>query len=146
MSFCPCSCQMAVLDCMTLGKDIAKNVALKENVFMMLVCISLRIPLFLVGKPGSSKSLAKSIILNSMKGQSSNCEFLKELQEVTWCLSRVYAVMYSSYFRFSFFHTSVVSTQLQVLLLMCFTKPRMYKIITRTNQSLCLLLYWMKLV
>ena len=38
--------------------NIAKNLALSENVFMMVICIQLRIPLLLVGKPGSSKSLA----------------------------------------------------------------------------------------
>ena len=39
-----------------LGPNIACNEALRENVFMMVVCIELRIPLFVVGKPGSSKS------------------------------------------------------------------------------------------
>ena len=67
---------------MKLGKNIARNAALRENIFMILVCISLRIPLFLIGKPGSSKSLAKSIILDSMKGQNSGSELLKELKEV----------------------------------------------------------------
>ena len=67
---------------MELGKNIARNSALKENVFMMAVCIDLRIPLFLVGKPGSSKSLAKSIIANSMKGKSSKNPLLKSFKEV----------------------------------------------------------------
>ena len=76
------SCQEVILDCMKLGRNIAKNAALRENVFMMLVCISVRIPLFLIGKPGSSKSLAKSIILNSMKGKNSESSLLKEFMEV----------------------------------------------------------------
>ena len=67
---------------MKLGNNIARNAALRENVFMMLVCISVRIPLFLIGKPGSSKSLAKSIILRSMKGQNSSSQLLKGLKEV----------------------------------------------------------------
>ena len=37
---------------MRLGENIAKNAALRENAFMMAVCIELRIPLFIVGKPG----------------------------------------------------------------------------------------------
>ena len=41
---------------------ISKNQALKENVFMMMICIELKIPLFVVGKPGSSKSLAKTLV------------------------------------------------------------------------------------
>ena len=76
------SCQEVLLDSMKLGKNIARNAALRENIFMILVCISLRIPLFLIGKPGSSKSLAKSIILDSMKGRNSGSELLKELKQV----------------------------------------------------------------
>jgi hypothetical protein len=55
------------LDQVQLGENIARNQALKENVFMMVVCIELRIPLFLVGKPGSSKSLAKTIVADAMQ-------------------------------------------------------------------------------
>ena len=65
-----------------IPKNIARNVALKENVFMMLVCIELKIPLFVIGKPGSSKSLAKSIIENSMQGTSSSNELCKKLKQV----------------------------------------------------------------
>ena len=61
-------CQQNILDQMTVGEHIAKNTALKENVFMMFVSIELKIPLFIVGKPGSSKSLAKTIISNNMQG------------------------------------------------------------------------------
>ena len=60
--------QQQIIDEMTVETNIAKNTALKENVFMMFVCIELKIPLFVIGKPGSSKSLAKSIISNSMQG------------------------------------------------------------------------------
>ena len=67
---------------MVLGPNIAKNAALRENVFMMAICIELRIPLFLVGKPGSSKSLAKSIIQDSMHGKESRSELLKKFKPV----------------------------------------------------------------
>ena len=69
---------------MQLGKNIARNAALRENVFMMAICADLRIPLFLVGKPGSSKSLAKSIVANSMNGKSSKNELLKSFKEVSF--------------------------------------------------------------
>ena len=75
-------CQSMFLHQMKLGPNIASNAALRENVFMMVVCIELRIPLFLVGKPGSSKSLAKSIIADSMQGRTSHTNFLKELKQV----------------------------------------------------------------
>ena len=77
------SCQEAFLENMELGNNIAHNAALRENVFMMAVCVELRIPLFVVGKPGSSKSLAKSIIAESMKGQNSKAEFLKNFKSVS---------------------------------------------------------------
>ena len=67
---------------MILGKTIAKNAALRENVFMMAVCIELRIPLFLVGKPGSSKSLAKSIIQDSMQGMTSDNDLMRNFKQV----------------------------------------------------------------
>jgi len=68
---------------MTLGPNIAKNAALRENVFMMTICIELRIPLFLVGKPGSSKSLAKSIVQSSMQGNASNSELLRGFKQAS---------------------------------------------------------------
>ena len=71
-----------MLDHMQIGDNIAKNAALRENVFMMTICVELRIPLFLVGKPGSSKSLAKSIISESMRGKDSRNDLLKQFKEV----------------------------------------------------------------
>ena len=77
-----CRCQEALLDSMHMERNIARNAALRENVFMMAVCVELRIPLFLVGKPGSSKSLAKSIISESMRGKNSRTLLLKKFKEV----------------------------------------------------------------
>ena len=34
----------------------------------MSICMELRIPLFLVGKPGSSKTLAKTVVVDVMQG------------------------------------------------------------------------------
>jgi len=68
---------------MKLGPNIACNRALTENVFMMLVCIELRIPLFVVGKPGSSKSLAKTVVAENMQGDRSPSELFKNFKEVS---------------------------------------------------------------
>ncbi|KAK9530838.1 hypothetical protein VZT92_012317 [Zoarces viviparus] len=76
------SCQDFFLQNIQTRATIAKNVALKENVFLMVVCIELRIPLFLVGKPGSSKSLAKTVVADAMQGQNSHCELFKKLKQV----------------------------------------------------------------
>ncbi|XP_053146867.1 E3 ubiquitin-protein ligase RNF213-like isoform X2 [Hemicordylus capensis] len=65
-----------------LRERIARNLALKENVFMMVICIELKIPLFLIGKPGSSKSLAKTIVADAMQGQAAHSELYKELKQI----------------------------------------------------------------
>lgn len=75
-------CQDVFLENVSLDKNIAKNKALKENVFMMVVSIELRIPLFLVGKPGSSKSLAKTIVADIMQGNSSVSPMFRNFKQV----------------------------------------------------------------
>ena len=81
------------MDNMQLGKNIARNAALRENVFMMTVCIDLRIPLFLVGKPGSSKSLAKSIVSNSLLGNSSKSKLLKSFKKVCMNVDKFFTLL-----------------------------------------------------
>lgn len=65
-----------------LGDTIARNNALKENVFMMVICIELRIPLFLVGKPGSSKSLSKTLVADAMQGQAAHSDLFRKLKQI----------------------------------------------------------------
>ena len=77
-----CYCQEVFLDELKLEPQIARNHALSENVFMMLICIDLRIPLFIVGKPGSSKSLAKDIVKTNMRGHLSHSELLKAFKQL----------------------------------------------------------------
>ena len=75
-------CQNVFMDEINLEKkNIANNFALLENVVMMIICIELRIPLFIVGKPGSSKSLTKSIVSRTMEGRNSKSELFKNLKE-----------------------------------------------------------------
>ena len=75
-------CQSVFLKNVRVGQNIARNEALRENVFMMAVCTDMRIPLFLVGKPGSSKSLAKTIITNNMQGATSHAALYQNLKQV----------------------------------------------------------------
>jgi len=75
-------CQEALMEQLELGPNIARNAALTENVFMMVVCIELRIPLFVVGKPGSSKSLAKTVVADNMQGENSRSELFKAFKQV----------------------------------------------------------------
>jgi hypothetical protein len=53
-----------------------------ENVFMMVICCELRIPLFLVGKPGSSKSLAKTIVEDAMQRDQAHHELFRSFKQV----------------------------------------------------------------
>ncbi|KAG9270277.1 E3 ubiquitin-protein ligase rnf213-alpha-like [Astyanax mexicanus] len=71
------SCKKAFISNVDCPTKVAKNDALMENVFMMVVCMNLRIPLFLVGKPGSSKSLSKTIAAHAMQGKASQNELFK---------------------------------------------------------------------
>ena len=67
---------------MTLPKGTAQNGALLENVFVMLVCLLNKIPVFLVGKPGCSKSLSMKIISQSLRGEDSNDPFFRRLPQL----------------------------------------------------------------
>ncbi len=62
---------------MEIPRGIGLNSMLKENIYAMIICIMNRIPLFIVGKPGSSKSLAMTLISKSFKGQGSSSPFFK---------------------------------------------------------------------
>lgn len=75
-------CQEVLLDNLSVPDAIARNDALRENIFMMIVCMDLRVPLFLVGKPGSSKSLSKTIAVDAMEGRWSKNQFFKRCKEI----------------------------------------------------------------
>ncbi|XP_061741549.1 E3 ubiquitin-protein ligase rnf213-alpha-like isoform X1 [Nerophis ophidion] len=74
--------QDLLLSGVPMADTIARNGALKENVFMMVLCIELRIPLFLVGKPGSSKSLSKTLVADAMQGQAAHSDLFKRLKQI----------------------------------------------------------------
>lgn len=65
-----------------LGSGIALNEALCENIFMILVCILNTIPIFVVGKPGSSKSLSMELISSNLNGKMSDVPFFQEYPAV----------------------------------------------------------------
>ena len=50
--------QNYIADNIELEKGIAKNRALLENLFSLFVAINTKIPIFILGKPGCSKSLS----------------------------------------------------------------------------------------
>ena len=67
---------------MELPDGTAKNAALRENVFVILVCILNRIPVFVVGKPGCSKSLSMQVIRSNLRGKDSKDPFLNRLPQL----------------------------------------------------------------
>ena len=60
------------------NKGIALNRALKENLFTTFICVINNVPLIIIGKPGTSKSLSFQILYNTMKGQYSNSKLFKD--------------------------------------------------------------------
>ncbi|CAB4416885.1 unnamed protein product [Rhizophagus irregularis] len=67
---------------MTCPPNTAFNEALLENVLVIIVCILNRIPLFIVGSPGSSKSLAIRLVHQNLRGSDSNDEYFRTLPQV----------------------------------------------------------------
>lgn len=75
-----------ILKRMALPLGIAKNTALRENVFVIFVCILNRIPVFVVGKPGCSKSLSMQLIRSNLRGRDSADSFFRNLPQL-YCVS-----------------------------------------------------------
>jgi hypothetical protein len=61
------------------GEGIALNEALLENLFTIFVATQNRIPLFVIGKPGSSKSLAMELLRSNLIGRASHNPTLQRL-------------------------------------------------------------------
>lgn len=57
---------------------IAYNRALRENLFTSFVCILNKIPVLLIGNPGSSKSLSVKLVISNLKGRFSKNEFCRQ--------------------------------------------------------------------
>ena len=74
--------ELYVIDNIELEKGIAKNRALLDNIFSLFVAINNKVPIFIVGKPGCSKSLSVQLINKSMKGDSSKKSLFKDLPKI----------------------------------------------------------------
>lgn len=70
-------------DNLVLEGDIATNEAIRENIFVTITCVSTRIPVILVGKPGSSKTLTVSVIESNLRGTASPNSFWRHFPSVT---------------------------------------------------------------
>jgi len=69
--------QNYLIEQVELDRGIGKNTLLKENLFLLFVSVNTNIPLIIIGKPGSGKSLSAQLIYKSMKGEYSKNKFFK---------------------------------------------------------------------
>jgi len=60
-----------------LPECVAMNDALRENISVIIVSILNKVPIFIVGNPGSSKSLAMEIISSNFHGKAATSAFLQ---------------------------------------------------------------------
>ena len=65
-----------------LENGIAENRPLRDNAFLLFVSINLNIPIFLIGKPGSSKTLSVNLIDKAMIGKFSNNIFFRNYPKI----------------------------------------------------------------
>ena len=71
-----------IINNINVGIGIAKNRALLDNIFALFSCINAKIPIFICGKAGCSKTLSFSLLFQSMKGEHSNNELFKEFPKI----------------------------------------------------------------
>ena len=74
--------QKFIADNIEMKEGIARNRALLENLFTLFVCVNAKVPLFIVGKPGCSKSLSVQLLYKSMKGEISDNSLFKSLPKL----------------------------------------------------------------
>ncbi|KAL4512102.1 hypothetical protein ABPG72_005104 [Tetrahymena utriculariae] len=65
-------------ECGIQSQYIAKNNALQENIFCIIICLLNKIPLIITGEPGTSKTLSFSIALTCLKGNSQSKFFTSQ--------------------------------------------------------------------
>ena len=65
-----------------LDKGIGKNTLLKENVFLLFLSVITNIPLIIIGKPGTGKSLSAQLINKSMRGKYSKNKFFQKFPQI----------------------------------------------------------------
>ena len=71
-----------IVENIKLDPGIAKNRALLENIFSLFISINNKVPIFIVGKPGCSKSLSVQLLVKSMQGAASDKNFFKNLPKL----------------------------------------------------------------
>ena len=75
-----------IINQVELKSGIAENRPLRDNIFLLFVAINLNIPIFIIGKPGSSKTLSVNLLQKEMDGKYSKKNFFKKYPPIyrTW--------------------------------------------------------------
>jgi len=71
-----------LIDQIEKDKGIGDNRLLRENIFLLFVSLNSNIPLIIIGKPGSGKSLSVQLICKTMKGTNSSSKFFKQFPSI----------------------------------------------------------------
>jgi len=71
-----------LIDQIELDKGIGKNALLKENIFLLFLSVITSIPLIIIGKPGTGKSLSAQLIYKSMRGKYSKNKFFQQFPQI----------------------------------------------------------------
>ncbi|KAG9397130.1 E3 ubiquitin-protein ligase [Carpediemonas membranifera] len=71
-----------VTDHLQLPKGTAMNDALSENCFLMVCTLVLRLPMYIIGLPGTSKTLSKTVIKDTMVGTRNEDALFSQLPAV----------------------------------------------------------------
>ena len=74
--------QNFLINLIELDKGIGKNNLLKENVFLLFLSLITTIPLIIIGKPGTGKSLSAQLICKSMRGKYSKEKFFRKYPQI----------------------------------------------------------------
>ena len=65
-----------------LDEGISKNRILKDNVLLLFISVITKIPLIMIGKPGSGKSLSAELIYKSLRGKYSKEKFFRKFPPI----------------------------------------------------------------
>eukprot|EP00981_Chlorochromonas_danica_P015301 scaffold11566_cov156-Ochromonas_danica.AAC.1 len=66
-----------VIEQTNIGPGIARTRGLEENIFMVFICNLTKTPLMIIGPPGSSKTLAVTIVCENARGEYSKTELYR---------------------------------------------------------------------
>ncbi|OMJ85343.1 hypothetical protein SteCoe_13379 [Stentor coeruleus] len=74
--------QYNIISRFRISEEIAINEALSENIYAIIPCLMVKIPVFLCGKPGCSKSLSVQLIFSNLQGQASYDDYFQTLPDL----------------------------------------------------------------